>query len=177
MQLQSYKKLLLENDFEYFFKFKKTDTNFEDLWRMKSTARESLREWLLAIHTSPHLSEVISNSASELIENCIKYSHEETLSFVLIRVDGRIVTIETVNQSEPEELASVREFIRAIHLGEKTPAEMYVEKISESLQSGKSQLGLLRILMETEGTLELVEDAEQEKEVHLLVTIKVGTKT
>jgi len=173
MELLAYNDLINRNDFEYFFRFKKTENNFEDLWRMKTTAREALREWLFSMHKTPQMVEVIANSSSELIENCIKYSDQGSFSFVLMRVHGDEVTIETANKAEPELKQNVVRFVEYITAKQNNPTEIYIKKITESLATGKSQLGLLKILMETEGAMEVVQDKGEENIVHLKVTIKV----
>jgi hypothetical protein len=161
-----------DNQFEYYFRFKKTGGNFDKLWRMKGSARQSLREWLLAIHTMPKMAEVIANSAGELIENCIKYSDMNTFSFVSIRVDGNVVKMETGNKADPELTKSILQLIDQVRMKKQTLAEIYVEKIKECLTTGKSQLGLIKILLETNGALELLPEEDQHN-VHIKVTVTV----
>jgi hypothetical protein len=165
----TYRELMDQNDFEYFFRFKKGQTNFDELWRMKSSARESLREWLMAVHTEPQNAEIIANASSELIENCIKYSLVDAFSFVYIHVEDRVINIETVNKTSEEQREKIKAFLEYINKREKKAAELYIEKISESLISGNSQLGLLKILMETNGSIELLENNTENDIVHLKV--------
>jgi hypothetical protein len=170
--ISSYHDIDKHQDFEYFFRFIKTDNNFEELWRMKSSARESLREWLLSTHAVPKKAEVVSNSASELIENCIKYSEINSYSSVYIYVLGKIVGIETLNSSNPEQKSKIDGYIEFINLeGGSNPTKIYLEKITESIQTGKSQIGLLKVLMETQGTLEILEHKGEDKIVHLRVSM------
>ncbi len=169
-----YQNIKKHQDFEYFFRFMKTEDNFEELWRMKSSARESLKEWLMSTHAVPKKAEVISNSASELIENCIKYSIMNAHSFVYIQVMGKTVTIETMNSSNPEQKSKIAEYMHFINTNSKdNPTRLYLEKIAESVHTGKSQIGLLKILMETKGTLEMVDHPGEENIVHIRVRMNV----
>jgi len=170
---ECYEDLMSRSDFQYFYKFRKTDSNFQDLWRMKSAARESLREWLLSIRTEPAMAEVISNASSELVENCIKYSKIGTYSFVLISVVNRDVRVETINSAETEQREKVRSFIRDINSGRKGLTELYIERLTESASSGKSQLGFIKLLMETKGRIEIDESPDRDEIVALRVSIEV----
>lgn len=172
MNRLNYSELKTRNDFEYFFRFKKFNNNFEVLWRMKSSARESLREWLTAIDASPKNSEVISNAASELIENCIKYSKVESYSFVYIRVDGNKIGIETMNKATPDQKRELDYFMKSIKESDLSVTEIYIKKMIESINNKKSQLGILRIMMETEGTVDVVEDNDKDV-VHFSVLMEV----
>ncbi len=169
-EIKSYEDISKRQDFEYFFRFMKTQDNFEELWRMKASARESLREWLMATHAVPKTVEVISNSASELIENCIKYSEMNAHSFVYIQVMGKTVGIETMNSSTADQKRKISEYIQFINSTSKgNPTRIYLDKIAESIHTGKSQIGLLKILMETKGTLELIDHKNEKNIVHIRV--------
>lgn len=167
----NYHSLKSKADFEYFFRFQKHSDNFETLWRMKSSARESLREWLSAINTSPKSAEVISSASSELIENCIKYSEPETFSFVLIKVHKNTIDIETMNRATKEQKSEVDNFMESIYTSDLTPTELYINKMIESIKSPKSQLGILRIMMETEGEVLMI-DNNDESVVHFSVSME-----
>ncbi len=170
-----YKDLLNLEEFEYFFRFKKENDNFEELWKMKSTAREALNSWLMGIRVSESIAEVISNTASELIENCIKYSIIGTSSFVLIFVCKNIITIETINLAEADHKSNVVDFINYINSSEKTTAEIYLEKITEATATNESRLGLLKIKMETDGLVNLCRTIKDEKNVvHLYVEMPIS---
>lgn len=165
-----YDELENKRDFEYYFRFKKEKDNFDDLWRMKSTAREALKEWLVAIHSDLKQAEDIANGCSELIENTIKYSAVSTNAFVVIKsYDGKVV-VETVNKSEPDQYRTVRDFIEYINKGDKKLEELYIERITMSITTGGSQLGILKVMMETHGSFELI-DQEEENVVHLKLTV------
>ncbi len=172
-----YRDLMDLEEFEYFFRFKKESDNFEELWRMKSTAREALNEWLIGIHISVSVSEIIANAASELIENCIKYSIIGASSFVLIHVFKKVITIETVNIAEADQKESVVNFIDYINNSNKPTSEIYLEKITESITSNKSQLGLLKIKMETDGEVSICKTIQdKENVVHLCVEMPLNNK-
>ncbi len=159
-------------DFEYYFRFKKLSMNFEELWRMKSAARESLREWLVAVHTGHKTAEVIANSASELIENCIKYSIMDTFSSVYIGVAGDCVNIETVNSAALNEINTLKDFIDIISRKKNSLSDLFLKKITDSVSNTSSQIGLIKIIMESHGAIRLIDNENDASLVHLLVEMK-----
>ena len=66
--------LLKEVSFTYRYAFIKSENNFKDLWRLKTTTREALRAWLMAGKASGERGDAIAGACSELMENSIKYS-------------------------------------------------------------------------------------------------------
>lgn len=157
-------------DFEYFFKFVKLEDNFNDLWRMKAIARESLKEWLVSAHINVGVAENCANACSELIENCIKFTIIDKSSFILIDIVGEDIKIETVNWTEHEKKLELIEFIEGISKPDTDIQELYVERVRESILSEKSQLGLIKILMETKGKIQILRKEDDEC-VHLLLQI------
>jgi hypothetical protein len=143
-----------DSEFAYSFKFRKTDTNFNDLWAMKSSARESLRDWMIAWTCGPKTAENCANACSELIENCIKFSLVDTVSTVSIRIRERSIEVETRNRSDRDNLCMVTGMIEK--LGEIDDLRSYFARTLLSPNRGKSQLGILKIVMETRGTLQIV---------------------
>lgn len=168
-KIKTYKELLSFDDFEYYFRFKKMDDNFDSLWRMKSNAREALKEWILSIKHDTEKADVTSNACGELVENCIKYSQRDTYAFVFIHVTDNTITIQTLNKCTPEQKNATVEYIKFINSEDTPLEEIYIKKVTESLESGKSQLGLLKILMETKGTMEILDD--EDDIFHIKVTI------
>ncbi len=160
------------NEFEYFFRFTKLADNFEKLWRMKSLARESLREWLVANDVEQTISENTANACSELIENSIKYGLQDEESLVLIGIKKPLITIETLNKSTVEQKNLLGDFINEVTHSEKKIAELYLEKVQKAILSNESQLGLVKIMMETEGTVELVAH-DEENIAHVKIEIKI----
>ncbi len=171
-ELLNYKELYEEKDFEYFFRFKRTENNFTELWRMKSAARESLKEWLLSMHVNPLISEAVSNASSELIENCIKYSVLDAYSFVLINVFERNIFIETVNKAGQEQISGIKEILNYITGSNKTINDVYIERIRQSCMVGKSQLGLVKIILETKGNIMIIDEKDNDI-IHLRIKIEV----
>ncbi len=165
-------KITSRNEFEYFFKFTKLSQNFDKLWRMKSLARESVKEWLIANDVAPTTSEDTANSCSELIENSIKYSMEKEESLVLIGINKPVITIETLNKSEVDQKEKLLTFVNEILTSSKKITEIYLEKVQKSVLSGESQLGIVKIIMETKGDIKLIEHEENDI-VHVKVTINV----
>ncbi len=152
--------ILLENDFEYAFKFRKTEKRFNRLWGMKSSARESLKDWLIASDINPKVSEVCANACSELIENCVKFSKNDSTAVVSINVSDRSITVETINKAEKEHRETVSREIEALNAAS-DPRQVFAEKLLNPAE-GKSQLGIIKISMETKGKLELVQEPDEE---------------
>ncbi|MCP4353674.1 MAG: hypothetical protein GY795_50145 [Desulfobacterales bacterium] len=146
----------LEYDFEYAFKFVKKTERFDRLWDMKSIARQSLKDWLTATDISHENAEICANACSELIENCIKYSSEDSNAVVYIKVSDRSISVETINTSEEEHKNIIAEGINKLN-SVSDPKKLFAERLMNPV-TGKSQLGLIKILMETKGVLELVRE-------------------
>ena len=166
----NYKKILECEDFEYYFRFKRSNKNFNELWRMKSSARESLKEWLYAIQIDPEKADVIANACSELIENTIKYSLEKTFSYVSIRVEDKDIYIDTVNKSEPKPRENLKALIKRLENKKTSLEDLYIQKLTESVKRKNSELGLIKLLLETLGKLECIEE-DTENTIHIKVYI------
>ncbi len=149
-----------EWDFAYGFKFRRVEERFDKLWEMKVSARESLEDWLLVSDIPPRSAEICANACSELIENSIKYARNDSVANVLIRVLKHLITIETCNIAEKTHRDmlqhSLAELKRAPDL-----KRLFVEKLLNPLE-GKSQLGLIKIVMETRGVLEYLPSEDEE---------------
>lgn len=161
---------LYESNFRYVFKFKKVDSKFDRLWHMKTTARESLKDWLLVTDVSPQMSEICANACSELIENCIKYSSEGSVTDVAIRVANAVITIETINSSSEQHYQELMQTLSQINSGSDLK-QLFVEKLVHSAVD-KSQLGLLKIALETKGVLSLVPN-DNDHILHLVVKMNI----
>ncbi len=165
-------KATARNEFEYFFKFKKLSPNFDKLWKMKSLARESLKGWLVASEVNPSIAEDTANACSELIENCIKFSKEQEEAQVLITINKPVITIETINKSEASQKQKFIGFINEISNSSQQITEIYLERVKKSVLSGESQLGIVKIIMETKGDVKVL-DHKDDDAVHLAVTINL----
>ena len=147
-------------DFRYVFKFRNRKDHFEKLWNMKISARESLDDWLLVSDVPPHLAEICANACSEMIENCIKYSGDDSMTVVAIHVTNTTIMIETVNTTNPEHAAELRKSLDMLEAAD-DPKQVFVQKLLNPVQ-GKSRLGLIKIVMETKGTLRVIPHAEDD---------------
>lgn len=150
-----------ENDFHYYFKFKKKIDNFDDLWRMKKTGRLALREWMITFPYEQELANVIANACSELIENCIKYSVVNTAAQVEIFAIRENVYVETINIADEAQILKIKETLKLIEANMDDLVDLYLKKIKKAQDTGKSQLGLIKIIMETQGRLSIIEEAEK----------------
>ncbi|MFH1156548.1 MAG: hypothetical protein V1793_22315 [Pseudomonadota bacterium] len=161
------------SEFAYIFKFKKTDANFNDLWAMKSSARESLRDWLIAWVCDPKTAENCANACSELIENCIKFSIVDTVSTVLIRINEASIVVETRNMADEHNLRMVQNMIQK--LATIDDLREYFAQTLLTPNRGKSQLGILKIIMETKGAISFVNSSD-DRAVHIRLEIDSFSK-
>lgn len=161
-----------KNEFEYAFKFIRTTSNHESLWKMKTAARESLRQWLTAINAADETRiNAVSNAVSELVENAIKYSIINSESFVSIQVNAFNIVISTINRTEPSNVKKIKEIVDKINRINDINT-LFLEQIQNISQQGTgSQLGLIKIRMETGGLIELISSTESEELAHFKVSI------
>ncbi len=160
-----------KKDFEYMFQFYKIEARFDQLWQMKSSARESLKDWLLASSVPPKIAETCANACSELIENCIKYTRENTRSGVAIHVDKTDIIVETCNIAKVEDCSNLRNSISALQVTEDIK-QLFVERLLQQTD-GSGHLGLIKIALETKGRLELLkESADHAVHVRLCMEAK-----
>ncbi len=162
-----------EGDFQFGFRIRKAEENFKKLWTMKSSARESLKDWLLATNIAPKLSEICANACSELIENCIKYSRNDSMATVSISASDVVITVETINRAEKEHKDFIMKIAEKLNAAP-DPQLLFTEMLLNPID-GKSQLGLAKILMETKGKVEIVQEPD-EAVVHVRLKMKAGDK-
>jgi anti-sigma regulatory factor (Ser/Thr protein kinase) len=148
-----------DSEFAYIFKFRKTYTNFNDLWAMKSSARESLRDWMIAWVCDPKTAENSANACSELIENCIKFSLVDTVSTVRIRIREKSIVVETANRSNALNRETIREMIDKVR--DMEDLRGYFARTLLTRTPGKSQLGIIKIIMETQGVISFSQGPEE----------------
>lgn len=158
-------------DFSYSFQFKKQSDNFEKLWRMKSSARVSLREWLITIPYDQEKANIIANACSELIENCIKYSVTNTYSCVDIYVIKRNIYIETLNYADIAQITNLQNSIKSIKIHYGNLTHLYIKNLENAAHSALSQLGLIKIIMETQGRLDFIKSLNRNL-IHIRLKIE-----
>ncbi len=145
---------LKDGHYSYAVQFKKLNETFEKLWQMKSTMRECIRDWLAALNVPPTMSENCANASSELIENCVKYTSEGSTVTVVISLNNSMLTVETINTAEERHRQALRKSIALLNTTS-DPKQLFVETLQHPVE-GKIHLGLIKIVMETEGQLECV---------------------
>ena len=145
-------------EFYYSFQFRKYDTLFDRLWQMKSSVRESLQDWLLASAVSHESAENCANACSEMVENCIKYASNDSQAGVSICVKDTSILVETSNHAEAMHRQELQESIVALNEALDL-SQLFVQKLMNP-EEGVSQLGLIKIMMETKGRLELLPGQE-----------------
>ncbi len=171
MEKSDKKDELLTWDFVYSFRFKKIDEQFDQLWTMKASARESLKDWLVISDIPPRTAEICANACSELIENSIKYTPNGSIAAVSIHVRDNEIIVETINPAEQEHIEELNQSLEALHTAPDS-REVFVDKLMHPIE-GKSQLGLIKIVVETEGALELVK-CDDDHTIHMELKIKAA---
>ncbi len=160
--------LLQTHDFEYGFRFNKTESNFKDLWLMISCARESLKDWLISMGVKPEKADDCANACSELVENAIKFSAVGSDSVISLCVNKPKIIVETLNRTQKENVENASQIIRA--LNDTTDIrQLMAERLLSSDE--KSQLGLMKSSLDTEGKIELIDESEPDI-VHLKLTME-----
>ena len=146
------------------------ELKFSPHWNYISAARGFLQNFL-AISTSDQAkADRIAMSASELLENAVKYSVDcETHMYVGVDHSSDTVTVRVTNKSTPEAIESLKENFEKINKGE--PLEAYVSQMKEAAtrSDGKSQLGLVRIRYEAGANLSL--DINENHEVSITIEL------
>ncbi len=158
------------SEFEYFVKFKKMTENFDQLWSMKSLSRENIRNWLKNNNIEYNICDNVANACSELIENTIKYGKINEEIFVLINIVEKKIIIETLNKSTIQQKESFTKYLENLSRELPDLTDLYLKRIQNSVITGISQLGLVKIMLETGGKIELL-DKNLDEVVHLKVTI------
>lgn len=165
---------LNKNDYTTFFKFIKLTDNFEELWKLKTTARQVLRDWLRSMSFERDISELVSNASCELMENIIKFSKADESAFIVVEVfDQSSISIDTYNKSELFFREKLISFLDGLHKEQKQIEDLYLDRLREAVFSTESRLGIIKILLETGGRVELV-DEEDEEMVHIRFMVDVN---
>ncbi|MCP4353672.1 MAG: hypothetical protein GY795_50135 [Desulfobacterales bacterium] len=154
----------LKCDFEYAFRFVKTEENFNELWGMKSSTRESMKDWLIASTVKPEKADICANACSELVENCIKFSKNGSTSVISIKIKDRSIIVETFNESEKEHKNDIAGAFKELNQAS-DPRQLFAERLLSPPQQGKGRLGLIKIALETRGKIGL--ENEPENVVHV----------
>ena len=142
------------------------------MWPMVSTVRHRIHQWLLGISVDPTSAELCANASSELVENCIKYSRGESMAAVAIQVYESEITVETINSSSDVHTDAVRRSIEKVTAVDDLK-QIFVEKLMNS-ETESSQLGLIKIAMETKGKLAII-PREKENLIHIVLRIPIDT--
>jgi len=138
---------------------------------MKSSARVSLKEWLLTISYDQEKADIIASACSELIENCIKYSKNDSYSLVNIYVKKRNIYIETINYTDRTQIIDLKKSLKLIQIYKDDLTPLYIENLRKVKDSASSRLGLIKIIMETQGKISLIKSWNRNI-IHLLLKIE-----
>jgi len=129
---------------------------FGPRWTYIATVRSFLQSFLSITLVDNKWADVISMSASELLENAVKYASEEgTKIQIEHRKEENKLYLNVENFSVLEDIEILKKEIDVINEGD--PQEMYLKKMQEAAfrTDGKSQLGLARIRYESNAIIRL----------------------
>ena len=129
---------------------------FGPRWTYIATVRSFLQSFLSITLVDNKWADVISMSASELLENAVKYASEEgTKIQIEHRKEENKLYLHVENFSVSEDIEMLKKEIEIINEGD--PQEMYLKKMQEAAfrTDGKSQLGLARIRYESNAIIRL----------------------
>lgn len=157
------------SDFKYQYKYKITEDQKSQLWKIKSDARLMILEKTRELFSEHSNLEAISNAFCELFENSIKYSKESSEAEIGIEITDNDITIYSQNISDNKDI--LEEFIAEIEISEKNYEEQYLEKL-KTINISNGQLGILRVLMETKGVIAFVKNTSKDL-VYLTLRFKL----
>ena len=147
------------------------ELRFGPRWTYISSVRKFLASFFLIGLSDKERAEQISMAASELLENAIKYSSEESshLKIEVTRCGGEIdVAVE--NPAEPQQINVLRREFALINSAD--PEEAYLKRMEEAARGvGQSRLGLIRIRYEAGAQLRL-ETGDRVVTVHAIFSIE-----
>ena len=129
---------------------------FGPRWTYISVVRKFLRQFLLVTLEHGKWADLISISASELLENAIKYASEDgTKVKVIYYKEKNFLKLYVENFSTEKSINILKKEIEKVMTG---PSEkMYLDKMVEAStrNDGGSQLGFARIRYETNANIEV----------------------
>jgi len=147
------------------------ELRFGPRWTYISCVRKFLSSFFLIGLSDKERAEQISMAASELLENAIKYSSEESshLRVAVARRDG-VIDLVVENPAEPDQINVLRREFALISAAE--PEEIYLKRMEEAAKAGgQSRLGLIRIRYEAGARLQLVA-GERSVAIHAIFPIE-----
>ncbi|MGQ0735622.1 MAG: hypothetical protein ACT4QD_18455 [Acidobacteriota bacterium] len=147
------------------------ELRFGPRWTYISSVRKFLASFFLIGLSDKERAEQISMAASELLENAIKYSSEDSsqLRVEVRRVDGHI-DLMVENPADPQQINVLRRELALVNAGE--PEEAYLRRMEEAAKGhGQNRLGLIRIRYEAGARLRL-ETTERTVSIHAIFPIE-----
>lgn len=132
------------------------ELTFGPRWTYIATVRVFLQNFLAVGLSDQPTADKIAMSASELLENAVKYATREG-TLIQVRIDDayEYVWVATENYANPEGIEVLKKDVE--FLNQHDPLQAYLLKMQEAVTrtDGKSQLGLARIQHEANGRISL----------------------
>ncbi len=132
---------------------------FGPRWTYISAVRKFLQQFLLVTLEHSKWADLISISASELLENAIKYASEDGTKVKIIYLkEQKFLTLYVENFSNEENISVLKKEVEKVMQG--SAEKMYLNKMMEAAMrsDGGSQLGFARIRYETDARIDIKVD-------------------
>ena len=147
------------------------ELRFGPRWTYISCVRKFLASFFLIGLSDKERAEQISMAASELLENAVKYSSDDSSHLrVVVTRRGNEIDLEVENPADPEQINVLRREFALINAAE--AEDVYLMRMEEAAKTGgQSRLGLVRIRYEAGACLRL-DAREREVTMHAIFTIE-----
>lgn len=123
------------------------EMRFGPKWPYVSTIRNFMQNFLGVAIGNQKLSDKVSMTISELVENAVRYSdNTETFLKVSIHRENDRIEISVKNHASSNQAEGLLQFMK--ELESDPPLEAYVKRMKQSTNLDRSQLGLARIRYE-----------------------------
>lgn len=145
------------------------DMQFSPLWDYVPFIRKYIHDILTLYFENSKDIEKITLTASELLENAVKYSKKEGIRMVLQNMNAeQPVELKVYNFAQPDHGCNLFKVLQ--DMKEVEPLEYYIRKMRQSVdrESGQANIGLARIYYEGEATVSAQYVQEELVEVNAL---------
>ena len=146
------------------------ELRFGPRWTYISCVRKFVAGFFLIGLADKERAEQISMAASELLENAVKYSSNESnsLRVEITRTRGHIDMV-VENPADPQQINVLRREFALINTAD--PEQVYLKRMEEAARAdGHSRLGLVRIRYEAGAQLRL-DAGERDVAIHAIFPI------
>jgi hypothetical protein len=147
------------------------ELRFGPRWTYVGCVRRFLASFFLIGLSDKERAERISMAASELLENAVKYSSDDSSEIrVTVKRSGSELDLFVKNPADPEQINVLRREFALINAGD--PEETYLMRMKEAAAGqNKCRLGLIRIRYEAGARL-VLDVGERHVGIHAVFSIE-----